>query len=183
MYIRKKHSISNILKEIKCSQIILEMFLRGHSVQGILIIQIQIHKLKGVSNMVKINYFLFLKMVEKLIVAKWSQGSIINISYKKWRTFFRQRKNTNLSNYWHLRRYILWTILLDIHLYYLFDNISIWLQWPCCQFWSVIGCSHIISWMVRLQYCYTYWFNFLWGMISTWKIMSLFTTKNTFSVN
>ena len=81
----------------------------------------------------KLNYFLFLKMVEKLIVAKWSQGSIINISYKKWRTFFRQRKNTNLSNYWHLRIYILWTILLDIHFYYLFDNISIWLQWPCCR--------------------------------------------------
>ena len=59
VYQKKKLSIFNSLKEIKCNQIMLEMFLRGHSVQGILIIQIQIHKLKGVSNMVKIKLFSF----------------------------------------------------------------------------------------------------------------------------
>ena len=86
-----------------------------------------------------LNYFLFVWNVKKLIVAKWSQGSIINISYKKWRTFFRQRKNTNLSNYWHLRRYIdiynLWKILLDTHHYYLFVHFIIGLFWPCCDLW------------------------------------------------
>ena len=153
--------------------------------------QIQIHKLKGVSNKVKKNLklFFFVWNGKKLIVAKWSQGSIINISYKKWRTFFRQRKNTNLSNYWHLRRYIDITCeqfcLTHIIIIYLFNSYWAFLT----LLWSLMlmGCSHIVPWMAWLQYCYRYWINFLRGMISTWKIIFIFNAKmytiSTFSIN
>ena len=59
VYQKKKFNIQHFEGNKMQSSYILEIFLRGHSVQGILIIQIQIHKLKGVSNMVKIKLFSF----------------------------------------------------------------------------------------------------------------------------
>ena len=43
---------------------------------------------------------------------------------------------------------------------------------------TLLWWSHIIPWIVRPQYCYRYWINFLWWMIPTRKIIFHFEHLN-----
>ena len=121
--------------------------------------------------------FPFRKVV-KLDVTKWSlEYQLSTISTKSEEPFQTEKKTLAylIIDTWEDISFI-WSIILTWSTFSHFHFFFIYIF--CMSLLTLLWWSHIIPWIVRPQYCYRYWINFLWWMIPTRKIIFHFEHLN-----